>query len=166
MKVFIFAMLLVASFLSVGFSGAPTVKIKDLRRLSGAQWTGTLTYLDYGTNKKVSIPSNLIVTPSTEDKLSWVFDYQYPDEPKANSKSTVTISKDGKSIDGETVTDKQNLAGNAVKIVTEKAGEDNDKKAVFRFTYLIGENSFSLKKEVKYQDATSYFERNEYSWKR
>ncbi len=32
-----------------------------------------------------------------------VFEYQYPDEPQANSKRTVTVSKDGTVFDGETV---------------------------------------------------------------
>lgn len=166
MKIFISALLLASSFLGFNLLSAPKVKTKDLQILTGAQWTGTLTYLDYGTNKKVSIDSNLIVTQSAEDKQSWIFEYQYPKEPKANSKGTITISQDGKIIDGETVTARQNLPGDTLKIVTEKAGTDNDKKAVFRFVYLLSAKSFSIKKEVKYEDADEFFERNEYSWKR
>lgn len=166
MKILIFTLLIAASFAGLGFGYAPKVKTKDLQRLTGAQWKGTLTYLDYGRNKKVSIPSNLTVAQTAGDNLSWDFAYQYPDEPKADSKDKITISKDGKIIDGETIVERKNLAGDTLRIVTEKAGTDNDKKALFRFTYLLGKTSFSIKKEVKYDDATEFFERNEYSWTR
>lgn len=166
MNVFAAALLIGACFLVLGFSKSPKVKAKDLQQLTGTQWTGTLTYLDYGKNKKVSIPANLIVTTSAADKLSWVFDYQYPDEPKANSKETVTLSRDGKIFDGETVVEKNKLDDGTIKIVTEKAGMDNDKKSQFRFTYLLSRTSFSIKKEVKYDGTNEFFERNQYSWKR
>ena len=145
---------------------SPEVKTGDLQLLTGSQWTGTLTYLDYRRNKKVSIPSNLSVSQSTEDKRSWVFEYQYPDEPKANNKNIVTISKDGRIINGETVVERTGLAGKTLKIVTEKSGSDNDKAATLRYTYLIGSKSFSIRKEVRYEGATEYIERNEYRWER
>ncbi len=100
----IFAALLIASSIfGSAFTAQPKVNSKDLQRLTGAQWKGTLTYLDYRSNKKVSIPSHLTVTRSVKGKFSWVFDYQYPDEPKANSRDIVRISKDGRVIDGENV---------------------------------------------------------------
>lgn len=158
--------LITLSFLAFGFGQNPKVKIKDLQILTGAQWTGTLLYLDYGSGKTVSIPSNLTVTSSKEDKSTWVFEYQYPDEPKANSMETLAISTDGKMFDDATVVEKTNLAEKTIKIVTEKSGTDNDQKALFRFTYLLSKTSFSIKKEVKYDDAPAFFVRNEYLWKR
>jgi hypothetical protein len=155
----------VALFFSA-FAQTPKVKVKDLQNLTGAQWTGTLTYLDYRKNTRVSIPSNLTVTQSKDDKSSWIFEYQYPDEPKANSKETIAISKDGKTFDGKTVIERTRLADKTLKIVMEKSGSDNDKKALFRFTYLLGKTSFSIKKEVRYEETTDFFVRNEYSWKR
>jgi len=161
------SILVIALSLSVfAFGQTPKMKIKDLQNLKGAQWTGILSYLDYGKNTKVSIPSNLTVTQSKDNKSSWIFEYQYPDEPKANSKETVTISKDGKIFDGETVIERTNLADKTLRIVTEKSGNDNDKKALFRFTYLLGKTNFSIKKEVKYEGTTEFFVRNEYNWKR
>ncbi len=94
------------------------------------------------------------------------FEYQYPDEPKANSTETVAIGKDGKMFDGEAVIERTNLTDKTLKIVTEKSGPDNDKKALFRFTYLLSKTSFSIKKEVKYEGTTEFFVRNEYNWKR
>lgn len=144
----------------------PKIKPNDLKILTGEKWTGELTYLDYGSNKKVSIASNLIVTQSTEDKLSWIFEYEYPKEPKANKKSTVRIGRDGKVFDDELITERVKLPNGTLKIVTENNGTDNDKNAVFRHTYLISRQSFSIKKEVKYEGSNEFFERNEYSWKR
>lgn len=164
MNIFI-SVLLIASSLP-GLVSAPKLKVDDFRRLAGAQWSGTLTYLDYGKNKKVSIPSRLIVSCSTEDRRSWVFDYQYPDEPKANSKEIVAIGKDGRTIGEERVVERTTLADKTLRIVTEKAGTDNDRRALFRFTYLVGAKSFSIRKEVRYEGASEFFERNEYSWKR
>ena len=159
--------MVIALSLSVfAFGQTPKMKIKDLQNLTGAQWTGTLSYLDYRKNTKVSIPSNLTVTQSKDDKSSWIFEYQYPDEPKANSKETVTISKDGKMFDGETVIERTSLADKTLRIVTEKSGIDNNKKALYRFTYLLSKTSFSIKKEVQHEGTTDFFVRNEYSWKR
>jgi hypothetical protein len=166
MNVFVSTFLVALSLFGLIFQNAPEVKTRDFQPLVGAPWTGTLTYLDYRSNKKVSIPSNLTVTQSNVDKLSWVFEYQYPDEPKANGKETLTISDDGRIIDGQTVVERANIGGNALKIVTEKSGMDDNKKALFRFTYLLNATSFSIKKEVRYEGATELVERNQYSWKR
>jgi len=166
MNIFISSFLIVSSLFGSISIDTPKLRVKDLQLLTGNQWTGTLTYLDYRTNKKVSIASNLLVSRSNGDKLSWVFEYQYPDEPKANGKEIVTISKDGGIINGEKVVERVKLAGNTLRIVTEKNGSDNDKKALFRFTYLIGPKSFSIKKDVRYEGAEAFIERNQFSWRR
>jgi outer membrane protein assembly factor BamB len=58
------------------------IKATDLQPLTNGEWTGTLTYLDYGKNKKVSIPVTLNVTKSPKDESTWVFSISYPEEPK------------------------------------------------------------------------------------
>lgn len=165
MKKTLILLFLIFGISSLVFADAK-IKTKDLQILTGAQWSGNLIYLDYGTNKQVSIPSNLTVTQSKEDKLSWIFEYKYPDEPKADSKDTVIISKDGSLFDGEKVIERTELGNQTLKIVTEKSGTDNDKNSLFRFTYLIGKNEFSIKKEVKNENTSDFFVRNEYKWKR
>ena len=144
----------------------PKIKSGDFKLLTNGQWRGTLTYQDYRSNKKVSILSNLTVSESSEDKSSWIFEYEYPDEPKANKKSIVKISKDGKTLDGEMIVERTKLPNETLKIVTTKNGTDNDKPAVFRYVYLINKKTFSIKKEVKYEGTDEFFERNEYSWNR
>ena len=100
MKVFILAWLIVSQIVGLVFSKESKITRDDLQVLTGLQWSGTLTYLDYQSNRKVSIPANLTVRPNGEDKWSWVFEYSYPDEPKANSEEVVRLSKDGKTING------------------------------------------------------------------
>lgn len=168
MSVFVSALLIAASLFAQAAAGAmPKLEAGDLKRLTGAQWKGTLTYLDYGKNKKVTIPSHLAVAGPGADELSWTFDYQYPDEPRANSKGVVVVSQDGTIFDGGQVVERATAAaGGVLKIVTEKAGTDNDKPALFRFTYLLGPSSFSIRKEVRHEGAAEFFERNHYSWTR
>ena len=107
---------------------APHIEPADLQRLSGAPWKGSLTYLDYTSKKPVSIASTLVVTRADADGRSWRFDYQYPDEPKANSASSLTIAGDGSAI--------------------------------------IGDASFSRRKDVRFEGTEDYFERHTYSWTR
>jgi hypothetical protein len=145
---------------------APRLRPGDLQILTGQPWIGTLTYLDYGTNKRVSIASNLSVSHSRTDTLVWVFAYEYPDEPKANSQDTLALSRDGRTIHGERVVERAGRSTDTLKIVTEKRGTDNDKQAVFRLTYLISAKSFAIRKEVRYEGADGYIERNRYDWKR
>jgi hypothetical protein len=144
----------------------PKIEPTDFQILTGDKWTGTLSYLDYGNGQKTSIASTLSVKQSADDKLKWVFDYQYPDEPKASQKRDVILSADGGMIDGDKVVEKQYLPDGTLKFVTEKDGRDNNKPALLRNTYSISSTNFSIKKEVKMEGEKVFFERNEYRWKR
>ena len=138
----------------------------DLKALEGKQWVGGLTYLDYGTGKKTTIKSNLTISRSATDELNWLFDYQYPEEPKANSKSQLSLSTDGLIFNGETVIENTKLADGARRIVTTKPGNDNNRKALYRFTYDIGKDKFTIRKDVLIDGTTEWFERNTYRWTR
>ena len=166
MKALILALLF--GSLSFGSVSIKEAKIQrdDVQLLTGAQWAGTLTYLDYRSNKKVSIPANLTVKPNGDDKWSWVFEYQYPDEPHANSSEIIRLSKDGRSMNDEVVLERTSLPDGTVRFVTEKKGKDNNRSAAFRYTYLLNAKNLSIKKEVRYENEKQFFERNEFSWKR
>ncbi len=166
MKALVLALVIVS--LTFGSNSTKEARIKrdDVQILLGAQWTGTLTYLDYRSKKNVSISANLTVKPNGDDKWSWVFEYQYPDEPQANSSEIVRLSKDGRSLNDEVVSERTSLPDNTLRFVTQKKGEDNHRSASFRYTYLLNAKSFSIKKEVRYDDENQFFERNEYHWKR
>jgi hypothetical protein len=166
MRLFVLTILAASAFAGLVPRQAPKVSADDLRRLAGARWTGTLTYLDYRSNRKVSIPSHLTVTQTAGDETSWVFEYEYPEEPKANGKQTLKLGDGGTVFDGETVVERTGLDGGGFKLVTEKRGRDNDREALFRFTYTLDNSTFSLKKEVRPAGTTEFFERNQFSWKR
>ena len=167
MNVVISGLLLIASsFAALDSREPPRVKADDLQRLTGAQWAGTLTYLDYRKNTKVSIPSNLVVTRSGEGEPVWTFEFLYPDEPRANGKRTVTIERDGEALGGEAVVERTALPDGTLKVVTEKSGTDNDRPSLYRFTYLLSTKSFSIRKEVRHEGTAEFFERNQYNWKR
>ena len=157
----IFTLILVVTSL---LSQSVRIEPSDFHRLIGDRWTGELTYLDYGSKKEVVIRSNLSVT--REDSDSWTFEYEYPDEPKANSKKTLSIVGDGTRIDDETIIERNVLPDGMVQILSERAGKDDNREAVFRYTYLISEKSFSIKKEVRLAGSSEWFERNRYRWAR
>ena len=166
MRLFVYALLLASVFVAHASAQTPRVSAEDFRRLTGPNWKGSLVYLDYSANKQVSIRSNLTVTQAPGAEAAWVFEYEYPDEPKANGKQNLRLGDDGKAIDDETIVERTTLDGGVLRIVTERRGKDNDRDALFRYTYLIGASSFSIRKEVRAEGASEFFERNRYSWTR
>ena len=166
MTTFILQILIATQIFSLFFATEARIKRDDLQILTGAQWSGALTYLDYQSRKMISIPVNLSVKPNADDDSSWVFAYTYPDEPKANSEEIVRLSKDGRSLDGEVVLERTHLRDHTIRIVTEKKGQDDNRGASMRYTYLLNVSSFSITKEVRYEGDDKYFERNSYRWKR
>lgn len=134
------------------------LKTDDLASLTGKNWVGRLVYLDYGTNKLTPIETELTVKVKSPGVYEWWT--AYPKETSHNSTDEIVISADGKLLDGEAVKERS-FTGATLKIVTEKTGTDNNKAARFRFTYLIGKNTFSRKKEVRYDGEIAWFTRNE-----
>jgi hypothetical protein len=153
-------------FLLIGLSGAkPRVRISDMELLTGDQWTGTLSYLDYSSGKRNTIKANLLVAPLPSNGLSWIFRNEYPGEPHANENDTLVIGKKGKLLNGAHVTGRR-LSKDTVIVTTEKTSiEDEGKIKQFRYTYRIHPLQFSITKEEKY-GSTPYFERNTYAYKR
>lgn len=139
----------------------PTLKLNDLDSLTGKKWIGTLTYLDYTTNKLELIPTELTVTAKGNGVYSWFT--VYPKESSHNSTDDIIISADGKTFDGETVTGRAVEPDGALLFTTQKPGNDNNKPATFRYSYRIGKNTFSRKKEVSYTGDKAWFIRNELS---
>ena len=157
MKLCLLALLTAAALSGLLPGQAPRVSADDLRGLTGARWTGTLTYLDYRSNRRVSIPSNLTVTRADGDETAWVFEYEYPDEPKANGRQTLKVFDGGTVFDGGAVVERTSLDGGGFRLVAEKRGEDNDREALFHFTYTLDRSTFTIKKEVRPEGAAGFF---------
>lgn len=139
-----------------------TINSSDLDPLVGEKWIGKLTYLDYSTNQPTTILADLVVSKTTEQERLWFFAYQYPKEPHANSYSTLDLCRNGTKIAGETVIEKTNLPNNVLKLVTQK----KHKRKQYRYTYLISNTAFSIQKEERNHNDTTFFERNRYEFTR
>jgi hypothetical protein len=163
MKAFLFYICIVLPDFSSNF--ADKVNSNDLKIITGDQWKGKLTYLDYSSNQKTSISAHLMVQQSTEEKNIFYFIHDYPKEPKANKTDTVIINNDGKQLNDQSVIKKEKI-GNIIKLITESSRGSKDELKYFRYTYLLGSNLFSIKKEEKGMKDTAYFTRNIYEYQR
>lgn len=138
----------------------------DFDLLVGPLWRGTLTYLDYTSHQPVSIKSTLSVTRLAGDDPRWDLRLGYDDEPHANKGDTAALTEGGRLFDGALVTEREVLAGGAVRVVTESDGEDDNKPARLRHVYTMGPAAASLQKLVRYGGAGEFIERNIYRWTR
>ncbi|MBT8236739.1 MAG: hypothetical protein KJO04_11145 [Bacteroidia bacterium] len=141
-----------------------TITPDDLTMISG-EWQGSLTYMDYSTNKPFTMPANVTVEQGKNEYQVQLL-ISYPKEPNANSKDKIKISKDGLLINKIRVTTREVLPNKVVKITSEYEGKDNNKSALLKKVYIFGPKQFIIRKEVKFDDAEDWLMRNEYSFKR
>jgi hypothetical protein len=150
--------LFILTMVLLGWPQTATMKINDLDRMCGKKWSGTLTYLDYGTHQLVPVKTELNVKVKSPGDYEWIT--SYPEEPSHNSTDDLVISPDGKTFDGEKVTARSEMNGSLL-FSTEKDGNDDHKAARFRFSYVITATTFSRKKEVCYSGEQQWITRNE-----
>ncbi len=127
---------------------AQRVSIADLSPLFDRQMSGELIYLDYQSNKEVSIPVKLTISKRNDTTADFAF--QYPGEANANNIQKVRVSKDGSSFNDEEVTERVELKDGGVQITTTSEGKDDGKKATFTTTYIISPAGYSSEKLVNY----------------
>ncbi|MFK7810906.1 MAG: hypothetical protein AB8B59_00335 [Maribacter sp.] len=137
---------------------------EDLKLVIG-NWEGSLTYIDYQSNKPFTMPANLIVTPGKNEN-SLVFQNEYPKEPKANNTDKIKITKKGELLNKNVVTSREALENGQLQIQTELEGKDAGKKAMIRYTYSVGSAIFIIRKEVKFEKATDWIKRSELKYVR
>ncbi len=136
-----------------------------MTRLTGAPWAGALTYRDYGTGEPVTIPADLAVSAAAGKPDAWSFAYSYPDEPHANSVTTIALSADGGQLgDGDVVA--CDADGDGVRLVVARRETGDDRPALIRSTYLIQPGQFTLTKDVQFEGDAAFIERNQYRWSR
>ena len=136
----------------------------DLKAVKG-EWTGSLTYIDYSSNEPYTMPADLTVEEG-KNQFQFILNYRYPNEPKANSKGKFEITKDGTRINKKEVVSLERNEMDGLIVKTEHSGKDNNKKATIRNIYIISTDKFVISKEVKFEDASEWLKRNEYSFKR
>jgi hypothetical protein len=156
--------LLISSFCSAQIS-FKTIQ-KDFDKLSGT-WEGSLTYLDYSSEKPYTMPVDIVIKRIGKTN-KFIFSNIYPNEKSANSIDTVSISTDGKYINNELIKSRRKLANGDIEIITEEYGKDgNDNKpATFRHTYTLGKTIYKKRKDVLFNDKIDWINRHEYSYKK
>lgn len=140
------------------------VTIDDLDLIIG-DWHGSLTYLDYSSGKPYSMPVEATISAGKKTNALDI-SIVYPNEPKANNDGKITISKDGKSINKQTVVSRIMNASGEVEIRTEDIGKDDNRKATIRYTYIFGKKRFINRKEVRFSEEENWILRNEYNYRR
>lgn len=138
--------------------------MRDLNSCEGF-WEGQLTYLDYSTGKPYTMQANIRIS-FTQDHKGLIMGYEYPKEPHANAKDTTYVN--GKLFGKESVVDFKKEPGGNFTLITERDGEDgNDhQKAILRHIYQLQANTFSVRKEVRFEGSMNWIKRNEYIFSR
>lgn len=139
---------------------------QDFKNLVGC-WTGSITYLDYTSNKPFSMPAAMRVK-NFGSSSQIIYAMSYPKEPSANSVDTLFITESGRSLNREVIIIRKQYSSDSLLLVTETPGIDgNDHKpALIRHSYLLGRNSYAVKKEVQFNGQTQWILRNEYRFTR
>ena len=143
-----------------GSAGAPPLILKasDLSGLGGTDYRGALTYLDYGSGKTVSLD----VAASVTVKLGCLrVAINYLDEPEANSTEEFCISEEGRAFDGAPLISLQRLGPDFIAFQTETEGEDDNKPARLRQSYILSRDAITSGQEVSYDQGETWIERNE-----
>jgi len=167
-----FATILLLSFTSLIYSGTvifydePFITQEEINILSGEKWKGYLTYLDYKSNLETKIQAYITVIRSEENDRNYILFLEFPKEPHANNADTVSISVDGRFFASEKIIEKSSFSDDSLIFVSESSGTDDDKDALFRHTYGISQNTFSIRKDVKYNGDSVFIRRNEYNFTR
>lgn len=97
-------------------------------------WQRSLTYVDYGTNEPFSFPVSLSVEQLDDTEL--MASFVYPDEPKANTKSTLATSSSGRVFNAGEVTTVSRLDGVLI-FETIETGWDDNREAIIVHKYAV-----------------------------
>ncbi|MBL0869170.1 MAG: hypothetical protein IBJ18_01175 [Phycisphaerales bacterium] len=150
-------------------NSTPAVQSTDFDTLVDHRWSGTLTYLDYTSAKNTTIRSTLRVRTAQPASGIWTIAIGYDDEPHANAASELRLIDAGTAIKNGDTTERvisRSQSPDAIEIVTEHAGTDDQRPATIRKTYRIAAKAFSIVKRVKFAGSDDFIQRHEYRWTR
>jgi len=143
---------------------AMAVTMDDLRRLEGGNWEGSLSYLNYGSDKRSTIPVKAAIKVLDENALQYAI--QYPGEEQYNAKERLKLSSDGTRIDGYIITSREQTADGMLILTTEGTGRDDNRPAEVQVIYTVAADRFSIRKNIRFKSSETYLNRNEYSFRR
>lgn len=111
------------------------------------------------------MPANLRVEQGKKPN-QWLLYNEYPNEPKANNKDKLILSRDGLKLNKRAVFSKKNLPDGGLEVSTQHKGKDNNKKALIRHVFVLSNKRFIMRKEVQLEGSIAWVKRNEYSYSR
>lgn len=138
----------------------PRANADDLRALSGNGWKGELTYLNYYADYRSTIPVTASFRNASAEGIQYAI--SYPGEEHKNAADLLSLSDDGRLIDGAPIISRSLDAQGRLRLTTEEMGEDAERAATIRKTYLISANEFSWSKDVRFEGEDAFFNRNSY----
>ena len=140
---------------------AYSVMTSDFQTIVGDGWVGTLSYLDYSKETWEEIPVKLKV--ETPKKRSISYAIKYPGESRYNTRERIKLSSDGTVLNGDKIIMRETLTDGTLRVLTEAPGKDDGKPATIRTEYLAGAARFVVKKYVRFDGETEFFQRNEFN---
>jgi hypothetical protein len=142
------------------------VSVKDFKNLIGC-WQGTLNYSGTIIRKPYTTTAELVIK-QTGKLNQFGLVYIYTKDPRDNKYDTITISKNGRKINAETIKSKRYTREGNLKIITEITGFDHDynKPAVIRTTYIIGKRRYTYKQEIQPEGQNEWVQRLEHQYLR
>ena len=152
--------------LHVAAQKTSVVSSHDIKSLVGC-WQGTLNYSGTIVRKPYSTTATLHITQGgnpSQFKLLHI----YTKDPHDQTTDTITISTDGKKMNGAAVKSKQIISSGNIEITTEFPGFDSDhnKAALIRRVYDISNNAYSIRKYVLVEGQSEWQEREEFIYAR
>jgi hypothetical protein len=143
-----------------------TISAKDIKNIVGC-WNAKLDYS--GTIVRKPYTTHALVAGSQLGNANtFRLVYSYTANAADNTADTISISKDGRKLNGATIQSKRCTKGGAIEITTEAAGFDHDQnqKVLVRQLYTIGKRTYTYKKQVKLQGQTEWLDRQLFTYTR
>ncbi|NNE05695.1 MAG: hypothetical protein HKN15_08245 [Xanthomonadales bacterium] len=141
-----------------------TVSMQDFRILEGENWEGSLSYLNYGSDQRYSIPVMMAIEILNDRSLR--FSIRYPGEEQYNDSEKIRISRNGKRVDGFDLVAREDRADGALILTSQGSGRDDDRKADIQTVYTISANAFQIEKNIRFGQDDEFFNRNTYQFVR
>jgi len=148
-------------FVSFNMNAQSNISLSDFKNLDNTSWEGNLTYKNYQDGKLISIPTKMQIKV-TDVAIEQTLQYTY--EPDKNISSKTKIKKNGRYLGKQEVIEKIMNPDSSFKIVTKYEGKDDNKKATLYITYELNSNSYSVTKEVQFNNANERFVRHQYKF--
>lgn len=149
----------------VAQSSDPALNSTDVEAIVG-DWSGQLIYRDYSSGKEVSIPCNVSVGKRANGRKI-ILEYTYPNEPKANRKARLKLSRDGRFINRRKLTHRADTANGCTVTMAYDGKDGNEKKAAkIQEVFVLESTSLRIRKEVRFLDSDEWLLRNEYAFTR